>query len=73
VPSELVNKVTEGRPHIVDRIKSNEIALVINTTIGRQSILDSRDIRRSAYVQGIPYMTTVPRGVGGGRGHGVAA
>jgi carbamoyl-phosphate synthase large subunit len=60
VPSELVNKVTEGRPHIVDRIKSNEIALVINTTIGRQSILDSRDIRRSAYVQGIPYMTTVP-------------
>ncbi|MEZ4268983.1 MAG: carbamoyl-phosphate synthase large subunit [Myxococcota bacterium] len=60
VPSELVNKVNQGRPHIVDRIKSNEIALVINTTIGRQSILDSRDIRRSAYVQGIPYMTTVP-------------
>ncbi|MCB9729022.1 MAG: carbamoyl-phosphate synthase large subunit [Deltaproteobacteria bacterium] len=60
VPSDVVNKVTQGRPHIVDRIKSNEIALVINTTIGRQSILDSRDIRRSAYVQGIPYMTTVP-------------
>ncbi|MGM0578201.1 MAG: carbamoyl-phosphate synthase large subunit [Myxococcota bacterium] len=60
VDCEVVNKVAEGRPHVVDRIKSDEIALVINTTIGRQSIIDSRDIRRSAYVQGIPYQTTIP-------------
>jgi carbamoyl-phosphate synthase large subunit len=55
-----VLKVTEGRPNIVDRIKSGDIHLVINTTVGRQAIQDSRDIRRSAYVQDIPYQTTIP-------------
>ena len=50
----------EGRPNIVDRIKSGDIALVINTTVGRQAIEDSRDIRRSAYVQDITYQTTIP-------------
>ena len=50
----------EGRPNIVDRIKSGDVDLVINTTVGRQSIEDSRDIRRSAYVQDIPYQTTIP-------------
>jgi carbamoyl-phosphate synthase large subunit len=60
VPSTIVNKVTEGRPHIVDRIKSDEIAMVINTTVGQQSILDSRTMRRAAFVAGISYHTTVP-------------
>jgi carbamoyl-phosphate synthase large subunit len=55
-----VRKVMEGRPNIVDRIKSGDIHLVINTTVGRQAIEDSRDIRRSAYVQDIPYQTTIP-------------
>jgi carbamoyl-phosphate synthase large subunit len=55
-----VLKVMEGRPNIVDRIKSGDIHLVINTTVGRQSIQDSRDIRRSAFVQDIPYQTTIP-------------
>ena len=60
VPSTPVNKVLEGRPHIVDRITSGDIDLVINTTIGRQAILDSRGIRRSAYLKNIPYQTTIP-------------
>jgi len=60
VPSLVVNKVTEGRPHIVDRIKSGEVAMVINTTVGKQSILDSRTLRRAAFVAGISYHTTVP-------------
>ena len=60
VACDVVLKVPEGRPHIVDAIKSGTIDMVINTTIGHQSILDSRDIRRSAFVQGIPYHTTIP-------------
>ena len=58
IASELVAKVYEGRPNIVDRLKSGEIALVINTTEGRQSILDSQDIRRVALMDRIPYFTT---------------
>ena len=60
VASSPVLKVPEGRPNIVDAIVSGEIHMVLNTTIGHQSILDSRDIRRSAFVQGIPYHTTIP-------------
>ncbi|MGO4910468.1 carbamoyl-phosphate synthase large subunit [Pseudorhodobacter sp. W20_MBD10_FR17] len=54
----LVNKVYEGRPNIVDRLKNNDIALVLNTTEGTQSITDSRDIRRVALMDKIPYFTT---------------
>jgi carbamoyl-phosphate synthase large subunit len=54
----LVNKVYEGRPNIVDRLKNGEIALVLNTTEGTQSITDSRDIRRVALMDKIPYFTT---------------
>ncbi|MDN5787465.1 carbamoyl-phosphate synthase large subunit, partial [Pseudorhodobacter sp.] len=54
----LVNKVYEGRPNIVDRLKNNDIALVMNTTEGAQSINDSRDIRRVALMDKIPYFTT---------------
>lgn len=52
-----VNKVTEGRPHIVDMIKNQEISLIINTTEGRQSIADSFSIRRNA-LQNKVYITT---------------
>ena len=48
----------EGRPNIVDRLKNNDIALVLNTTEGAQSITDSRDIRRVALMDKIPYFTT---------------
>src|SRR5690554_2427516 len=52
-----VNKVTEGRPHIVDMIKNQEISLIVNTTEGRQSIADSFSIRRNA-LQNKVYITT---------------
>ena len=55
-----VNKVAEGRPHIVDAMKNGEVQLVINTTEGQKSISDSRDIRRTALMGKIPYYTTIP-------------
>jgi carbamoyl-phosphate synthase large subunit len=54
-----VAKVTEGRPNIVDRLVNGDIAMVINTTIGVQSIRDSSPIRRTALLRRIPYFTTV--------------
>ncbi len=54
-----VNKVKEGRPHIVDALVNGDIALVINTTIGAQSIRDSFTIRRTALTQRVPYFTTI--------------
>ncbi len=59
IVAEPVNKVKEGRPHCVDMIKSNEIALVFNTTFGAQSIIDSFSIRRSALVYNVAYFTTI--------------
>ncbi len=56
---ETVNKVREGRPHIVDQLKDNQIAMVINTTDGSQAISDSFSIRRTALLGKIPYYTTV--------------
>jgi carbamoyl-phosphate synthase large subunit len=55
-----VNKVLEGRPHIVDSMKNGGVQLVVNTTDGQKSISDSRDIRRSALMGKIPYYTTIP-------------
>ena len=54
-----VNKVLEGRPHIVDEIENRDVALVINTTEGMQALADSKSIRRSALMNKIPYYTTV--------------
>lgn len=56
---EQVNKVVEGRPHIVDLIKNGEIAYIVNTTEGRQAISDSFSIRREALQQRVTYSTTV--------------
>ncbi|HEY0275529.1 MAG TPA: carbamoyl-phosphate synthase large subunit [Paenirhodobacter sp.] len=58
IEAESVNKVYEGRPNIVDRMKNDDIALVLNTTDGTQSISDSRDIRSVALYDHIPYFTT---------------
>ncbi|MDG6079583.1 carbamoyl-phosphate synthase large subunit [Erythrobacter litoralis] len=55
---ERVNKVAEGRPHIVDAIIDGEIALIFNTTEGWQSLLDSQSIRASALEKKVPYYTT---------------
>ncbi|MCH9690703.1 MAG: carbamoyl-phosphate synthase large subunit [Gammaproteobacteria bacterium] len=54
-----VNKMSEGRPHIVDMIKNDKIGLVLNTTEGRQAIRDSADIRRSAENHRVCYTTTL--------------
>jgi len=55
---EHVKKVLEGRPHIVDAMKNGEVQLVFNTTEGKQSLVDSFEIRRSALMMKIPYFTT---------------
>jgi carbamoyl-phosphate synthase large subunit len=56
---ERVNKVLEGRPHIVDAINNGEIQLVFNTTEGAQAVADSRSLRRAALLQKVPYFTTL--------------
>jgi len=56
---ETVNKVTEGRPHIVDQITDMKIDLVINTVYGAEAQKDSYTIRRTTLVKGIPYFTTL--------------
>jgi carbamoyl-phosphate synthase large subunit len=60
---ERVNKVAEGRPHIVDKVKDGEIALIFNTTEGWQSLKDSESIRRSALINKIPQFTTASAGI----------
>jgi carbamoyl-phosphate synthase large subunit len=54
-----INKVLEGRPHIVDAIKNGDIQLVFNTTEGSKALSDSKDIRRTALLHHIPYYTTL--------------
>ena len=59
VEVETINKVLEGRPHIVDAMQNGDIQLVFNTTEGSSSIADSYSLRRSALTLKIPYYTTV--------------
>jgi len=59
VPAERINKVLEGRPHIVDLIKNGEVVYIVNTTEGKQAISDSFSIRREALQQRVTYSTTV--------------
>ena len=56
---EPVNKVAEGRPHIVDAIKNGDVQLVVNTTEGEKSLADSKSIRRTTLEMKIPYYTTL--------------
>ncbi|MGN7999963.1 carbamoyl-phosphate synthase large subunit [Sphingomonas sp. 22176] len=64
---ETVNKVAQGRPHIVDRIQDGDVALIFNTTEGWQSLKDSMSIRASALAQKVPYFTTAPGSVAAAR------
>jgi len=57
------NKVREGRPHIVDMIKNREIDLIVNTTEGKQAIVESQSIRAEAVRRGVTYYTTIAAGV----------
>ena len=62
IPCTLVNKVNEGRPHIIDMIKNDQISFIINTTEGEQAIEDSHTIRTSAIQNKICYTTTLAGG-----------
>jgi carbamoyl-phosphate synthase large subunit len=68
VPAEKVNKVLEGRPHIVDAITNGDIQLVFNTTEGPQALADSRSLRRAALLHKVPYYTTLSGAVAAAQG-----
>ena len=59
IPSEFVLKVSQGRPNIIDLIINGRIDLIINTTVGKQTISDSFSIRRTALDRQVPYVTTI--------------
>jgi len=59
IPCEKVNKVLEGRPHVVDAMKNGEVDIVINTTDGAKALADSKSLRRTALLYHIPYYTTL--------------
>ena len=58
LPVEPVNKVAQGRPHIVDKLTDGQVQLVFNTTEGWQSLKDSHSIRATALQRKVPYFTT---------------
>ncbi|MCA1906560.1 MAG: carbamoyl-phosphate synthase large subunit [Desulfarculus sp.] len=59
IPSRLVQKVSQGRPHVVDAMKNGEVQLVINTAEGKDPQSDAYQIRRAALERGLPYITTI--------------
>jgi carbamoyl-phosphate synthase large subunit len=68
VKTQRVNKVSEGRPHVVDLIKNGEIQLVLNTTEGAQALADSRSLRRAALLNKVPYYTTLAGAIAASQG-----
>jgi carbamoyl-phosphate synthase large subunit len=68
VPAEKINKVLEGRPHIVDAITNGDVQLVFNTTEGPQALADSRSLRRAALLHKVPYYTTLSGAVAATQG-----
>jgi carbamoyl-phosphate synthase large subunit len=67
LPVTEVNKVAQGRPHIVDRLLDGDVALVLNTTEGWQSLKDSHSIRATALAKRVPYFTTAAASLAAGR------
>jgi carbamoyl-phosphate synthase large subunit len=59
IPCEVINKVSEGSPHVVDSIRAHEVDLVINTTVGAREVKDSYSLRRQALLANVPYFTTI--------------
>jgi len=68
VAAEKINKVAEGRPHIVDAIRNGDVALVFNTTEGALALADSRSLRRAALLHKVPYYTTLSGAVAAAQG-----
>ena len=62
VEADVVFKINEGRPHVGDRILNGEIALIVNTPLGRESFFDDRTVRRVAMMHGVPCITTLTGG-----------
>jgi len=59
IPCEVVNKVNEGSPHVVDALRAHQVDLVINTTVGAREVKDSYSLRRQALLANVPYFTTI--------------
>jgi carbamoyl-phosphate synthase large subunit len=59
IPCEVVNKVNEGSPHVVDMLRAHEVDLMINTTVGAREVKDSYSLRRQALLANVPYFTTI--------------
>jgi len=68
VEAAKINKVLEGRPHIVDAIKNGQVQLVFNTTEGAQALIDSRSLRRAALLHKVPYYTTLAGAIAAAQG-----
>jgi carbamoyl-phosphate synthase large subunit len=68
IKAQRVNKVSEGRPHVVDLIKNGGIQLVLNTTEGAQALSDSRSLRRAALLHKVPYYTTLAGAIAAAQG-----
>jgi carbamoyl-phosphate synthase large subunit len=68
VPAAKINKVLEGRPHIVDAIKNGGVQLVFNTTEGTTALADSRSLRHAALLHKVPYYTTLSGAVAAAQG-----
>ncbi len=68
IAAQRVNKVSEGRPHVVDAIKNGRVQLVFNTTEGAQALADSRSLRRAALLHKVPYYTTVAGAIAASQG-----
>ncbi|HWG06121.1 MAG TPA: carbamoyl-phosphate synthase large subunit [Beijerinckiaceae bacterium] len=68
IAAEKINKVSEGRPHVVDAIKNGRVQLVFNTTEGAQALADSRSLRRAALLHKVPYYTTLAGAVAAAQG-----
>ncbi|HEY2517925.1 MAG TPA: carbamoyl-phosphate synthase large subunit [Polyangiaceae bacterium] len=63
IPAEIVNKVNEGTPNVLDALRSGKVAIVVNTTIGAKEVRDSYSLRRQTLLLNIPYFTTIAAAV----------
>jgi carbamoyl-phosphate synthase large subunit len=63
IPADVINKVNEGTPHVVDELRSGKVAIVVNTTTGAKEVRDSFSLRRQTLLQNIPYFTTIAAAV----------
>ena len=68
IQAELVMKIHEGRPHVLDLLKDGSISLMINTPVGKESHVDDYEIRRAAIIHNVPYTTTIAGAIAASEG-----